>query len=379
MRIFRFADHLVPQFLTLALLAAMALSRAGAAPSPAPVLAVVEKKIITAHDLDFWIFEYRLFRPEAQQIADEQLRRVLLPDAVDDALLYGWADLQLKNVPVEAVETRLKAAYIRYDKLAGGGDRLNDLLRDAKIDGEDFRAWAKEQARHSFVIREAVSAYANFGGAEPSDAKIENATRLKIAQILIKPTADNPLADGQALERVLRIRRDIEAGLPFPEAARLYSEDEYTAESSGEIGWFTREELAPELWKAAVATKRAETSAPVRTKAGYHLLVVLDFETPDQTLYYERLRNAEDMRLRKLRRESDIRLQPGYELSKLPDEPAQERGFWDEIEGRVGKSTLPAPGATPAARPAPRATAPGPTTAPAQTSAHPSAVLHQRK
>src|SRR5690606_9254071 len=87
---------------------------------PDEVLAVAEKEVITSSDLDFYIFEARVLNPDFILVPDVALRRRILSDAIDEYLLAGWAEFQLKQVPEEAIEARLRGAMERYERLAGG-------------------------------------------------------------------------------------------------------------------------------------------------------------------------------------------------------------------------------------------------------------------
>jgi len=296
------------------------------------VVAVVDKQTITIRDLDFWAVTLRLQSARAEGLSEGELRRRVLTEAVDDHLLSGWAELQLGEVPIEAVDARLRAAWERYERLAGGPSRLDDVLEDAGIEREAFRLWVREQSQKSFLVREALGVYANLGGDSAADVELAQAERLRVAHIFVAPAGNSERAHDLALERALRIRRDLEVGLPFAEAAELYSDDVATKEAGGELGWFTKEELAPELWNAAISSVRGKASDAVKSSAGYHVLFVLDFETPAQKRFLQKLRREEVRQLRRLRDESEVRLAPGYTLRPLPEVEAEEPSFWMQVE-----------------------------------------------
>ncbi len=313
-----------------------ALARTGAAGSPQGdrVLATVNRQIFTLRDMDFWILDYRLNEPQAGGIPDEMLRAELLGDVVDDYLLRSWAELEFdREIPPEVVESRYRAAMERYQRLAGGSARLAALLRELDIDSHLFRRWVREQARGSLIVREAVTSYVMAGGQTPFDGSVAEAHRLRLAHLLIRANLSRETERDRAMETALRIRRDIAAGLPFSEAARLYSDDQGTRQLGGELGWFEEGDINPALWEAARSVKHRTTTPPVETGSGYHLVIVLDYETPEQREYLRRVRRFEARRIAELRRTNEIRMAEGYSLHPIPQEFLDgEPGFWDFID-----------------------------------------------
>lgn len=325
----------------------------GKAPTESPdaeisgdrVLAMVNQQIFTLRDMEFWMLDYRLNRPEVFDIPDEILRRELVGDVVDDYLLRSWAELEIEgDLPPEAIESRYRAAMERYQRLAGGSTRFQQLLRELQIDPFLFRRWVREQARGSMIVREAVTGYVVAGGQTPFDGSVADAHRLRLAHILVEANLRRETERERAYERALRIRRDVTAGLSFAEAARLYSDDEATRPIGGELGWFEDGEVNPALWEAARSVKHRTPTPPVETGAGYHLVMVLDYETPEQREYFRRVREFEARRIRELRRTNDVRLAEGYALHPLPEDAApEEPGFWDLIDIEQAGAELPGP------------------------------------
>ena len=74
-----------------------------------------------------------------------------------------------------------------------------------------------------------------------------------------------------AAEEVLQKLRD---GADFASAASEYSEDEGTADAGGDLGFFPRGQMMPELGEAAFSLPVGEVSDLVRTALGIHILRV---------------------------------------------------------------------------------------------------------
>lgn len=259
----------------------------------------------------------RLTNPRTTSMDRQSLRRAALSQAIDDYVLFGWAEMQIQQMPPEIIDAQFRDTMARYAELVGPGNRLDDLLRDADIDPKEFRIWVRDQGRMGLYIRQAIIARTNLAGLDPLDEKIDKADRILLAHILISAPMDNDASRQRAYERALLVRRDIAATLDFAKAARLYSDDAGTATRGGEIGWFGPGEVQEDLWRAAIATDFGAVSFPVPGRNGYHLVRVIDFETPGQRLYLERVRRSEKQQLANLRKERTIRLAEGYELREL--------------------------------------------------------------
>ncbi len=65
-------------------------------------------------------------------------------------------------------------------------------------------------------------------------------------------------------------------GDDFGGLATTYSEDAYTAQQAGEMGWFPRGVMVPEFEEAAFALEAGEISAIVPSDYGYHIIQVLE-------------------------------------------------------------------------------------------------------
>jgi hypothetical protein len=85
------------------------------------------------------------------------------------------------------------------------------------------------------------------------------------------------LAASEAL--ALAAQRSIEQGTAFEEVARS-SLDPATAHRGGDMGWVSLRRLPAPLGEAVLGLKPGETSAPVKTDFGYHLVKLLEREPP---------------------------------------------------------------------------------------------------
>jgi peptidyl-prolyl cis-trans isomerase C len=83
----------------------------------------------------------------------------------------------------------------------------------------------------------------------------------------------------------------------FKEVAKKESIDPSAANNFGDIGCFTRDRMAPEFSAVAFRLKKEETSNPVRTAFGYHIIRVIDVK-PGKQLTFDDVKEQAKLGLR---------------------------------------------------------------------------------
>lgn len=75
---------------------------------------------------------------------------------------------------------------------------------------------------------------------------------------------------------ILAIQRQLlDGSLAFREAAARYSEDKRTQNLAGDLGWFTADRMPADLIAEVRKLQPGETSPPVSTRLGWHLIHLL--------------------------------------------------------------------------------------------------------
>ncbi|MBF0153431.1 MAG: peptidylprolyl isomerase [Magnetococcales bacterium] len=122
------------------------------------------------------------------------------------------------------------------------------------------------QGYHVFQVLERKSA--------PASARRGSKEELHVRHILLKLSE---VADGEeenrVREKILSLRKAWEEGDDFKELARTYSQDA-TAADGGDLGWFGRGLMVPEFENAAFSLNKGMVSPPVRTRFGWHLILL---------------------------------------------------------------------------------------------------------
>ena len=122
-------------------------------------------------------------------------------------------------------------------------------------------------------------------------------TQTHARHILIRPETQGE--GNLARAQLLKIRDRIIAGEDFATVAKAESADPGSAVEGGELGWVNPGEMVPAFEKAMNALAVDALSGPVRTKFGWHLLLVLERRSHDDTEKVQRKNAQEVIRSRK--------------------------------------------------------------------------------
>ncbi len=109
--------------------------------------------------------------------------------------------------------------------------------------------------------------------------------KLRVAQILLKlPKSASPTDRQAAIDKATKLREEIIAGKQkFADAAKAHSQSPSAAEG-GDQGWIERREpMGEEFSKAAFTLKVGETSPPVVSAFGVHLIHCQEIEAGKKT------------------------------------------------------------------------------------------------
>jgi len=117
-----------------------------------------------------------------------------------------------------------------------------------------------------------------------------------VRHILVKPS--EVLSDSDAQHRLADLKERLDNGGNFEELARQYSEDG-TANKGGDLGWVSPGDTVPDFEKAMNALKPGQTSEPVRSPFGWHLIQVLERRSQDMTKESARLKARQEIKTRK--------------------------------------------------------------------------------
>jgi len=122
-------------------------------------------------------------------------------------------------------------------------------------------------------------------------------TQTRVRHILLR--TNEVVSEAEARRRLLDLRqRVVVGGVDFAELARLHSQDG-SAARGGELGWVLPGDTVPEFERAMNELKPGDTSEPVKTPFGWHLLQVMERRQGGLTLERRRLQARQALRERR--------------------------------------------------------------------------------
>jgi len=84
----------------------------------------------------------------------------------------------------------------------------------------------------------------------------------------------------RARGKIIQAQSELKNGAVFSAVAKKYSEGE-SAKNGGELGWFTADQMLPEIAVAAFAMKKGEQSDVLESSLGFHIIQVDDRKTEE--------------------------------------------------------------------------------------------------
>lgn len=180
---------------------------------------------------------------------------------ITDEIIRQEAEKEQIGVSTEEIE----AEKAEYAEQYGSEEALEEALtssgmtiEDMEIEIEKFLQLEKLIGAEIDITEEAMRTY--FEENEDTFAQEEE---VEASHIL--------LSDEEAAEEVIE---KLEEGEDFAALAEEYSTDTSNASNGGELGSFASGAMVPEFEEAAFAMEIGETSDPVETEFGYHVIHV---------------------------------------------------------------------------------------------------------
>lgn len=122
-------------------------------------------------------------------------------------------------------------------------------------------------------------------------------TQFRARHILVRSEDGN---DDAAKARIDTLRARIAGGADFAEVAKENSDDSFSKDKGGELGWFTQDQFGPEFGTQVAGLQDGGVSAPFKTQAGWHIVQREETRQTDATDDNRRAQMRERIGQRKL-------------------------------------------------------------------------------
>ncbi|MBT5107614.1 MAG: peptidylprolyl isomerase [Rhodospirillaceae bacterium] len=244
------------------------------------IAAVVNDRVVSAldvvHRMRFVIISTRLPNtPETRKKLTPQIIRGL----IDEQIQLQEADHQNIRVSEREIDKSIRALEKQNNlptgklkvELARMGTDISTLRDQIKA----RIAWSKTVSRR---LRREIQINAEDIDEELSQIKKQlGQPQFRVSEIFL--SIDNPDQDGQVRATALRLLEQLKNGAEFSNLARAFSQNT-SASLGGDLGWIQRGRLDQALDDAIGAMSKGQTSDPIRSFSGYHILKLREIRQP---------------------------------------------------------------------------------------------------
>jgi len=226
-----------------------------------------------------------LANPESTAAANEELHlaQILLrlPEQANPTQLLrvrGRAEQALAQLRKGDDFAKVAASYSdATDALSGGSIGMRPLERLPSLYAE--AAQNMKPGDISGILRSPAGFHIIKVIERRGGVKMPQSLRQTLARhILVK--INELVPEAEALRKAQSLKERLDNGADFAELARLNSNDA-SASKGGDLGWLFQGDTVPEFESAMERLAVKETSQPVKTQFGYHLIQVIERRVED--------------------------------------------------------------------------------------------------
>lgn len=239
------------------------------------------------------INSHNVERGDLERRTDMKMREILAQSGLTNVNPRNEAFGAIRGQVEKGVADHLINKYLLLDAATAAG---------TKVTAEDVDS-AFRWVTRSFPTRDAMKKALEAQGLTPEDLKLELKENLLIENYLKKRFSDITVSekekkafyaenrsrftrpesvharhilvadDSSAAGKLAEIQKKLKEGVPFADLARQYSIGP-SAKNGGDLGFFTRGRMVKPFEDAAFSTPVGKVSKPVKTRFGYHLILV---------------------------------------------------------------------------------------------------------
>jgi len=317
------------------------------------IVAIVGKEIIMKSELDARIYQMMSTNP-AISITDTKLREELLNGIIDEKLIITKALEDSIEVKSEEINQQWNNMLQNWVAQFGSEERVEKLF---KMPLSRVKFQYKDQIRNQ-ILTQKIN-FKKFGQISISPREVREfydefkdslqmiPDQYAVSHIKIDVDIDNT-AKEVAYKKAMSIRDSVLKGVPFADLAKRNSEDFSTCLNGGDQGWFEKGKLFPEFEKAAFALQEEETSLPVETPFGFHIIQTL--KKADDKIntchilvkFGEKSSNREEVKkqLEDFKKRVESNETDFGELAKQYSDESKTRGFGGDM-GKLSLAEMP--------------------------------------
>ena len=283
------------------------------------VAARVNDTIITVYDITS---ETRPVEAElSQRLSGEELREEIVglrnqmaERLVNQELIYAEFREKGYTVPPSAVQRRVNRIVQR--RSGGDVEAFEEQLRQQDLTMAEFEDKVRKQLAVELLVEERVRRPVRVGPQEVEAYYRNHRDELPVPdryELQVISVSREDRSEEEVDERLTAIRQALQNGAPFAEVAKTYSDDTWSREKGGNVGWIEEKDLDEKTREAVRNLDAGDVTEPVPGENDVRIWRVADVERGGMPALDQDLRQRLEERLRS--RKEDRR----YEefLSKL--------------------------------------------------------------
>ncbi|QCI20293.1 peptidylprolyl isomerase [Buchnera aphidicola (Brachycaudus cardui)] len=235
-------------------------------------------------------FVFKKLIENNKQLKKINLSYILLPFLKENSNF----DINNKKKIAESIIIKLKKGY-DFEKLYAECKKKNSLFLVKKMFWMNFQDIQNSFSNAFNIIEKGQILGPILGNKGLYIFKVNNInnnqenviTEFYIQHCLIKPSII--LTDLESKNNILDIYKNIKKGIySFDYAVKNFSQDFYSSNKNGDIGWISEESFNSNVNKVLLSLKKNEISKPIKSNFGWHIVKLLDKRQVDKFYHLKR-------------------------------------------------------------------------------------------
>ncbi len=246
------------------------------------IIAIVGKEIIMKSDIENEYAHYASQYATMDNI--DEAKCEIFERLMTEKLMINQAELDSISFTDQQVEDQLNYRISSLLQQVGGDAKILENYYNKSL--EEIKKDLRELLRVQLVVDEVQRSMTQSITITPSEVKqfydqidYDSLPMIQPAYELGHIVRIPPVSDEERAaikEKLEGFRERVLRGEKFSMLARLYSDDPGSAAKGGELGFVERGTLYPEFESVAFKLKTGEVSNVVQTRAGYHIIQMIE-------------------------------------------------------------------------------------------------------
>jgi foldase protein PrsA len=215
-----------------------------------------------------------------EEISKEELYSKLTDlygkDTLDSLVTNKMIEMEAKKEKVKVTGNEIDEELTKLQESYGGEEAFTSALEQNNVSMDKIR----EDIEFYLLAEKLIEPEISITDEEMKTYFEENKDSFDEKE---QVKASHILVEDEATAK--KVKEELDTGKDFAELAKEYSTDTSNAADGGDLGYFTKGEMAEEFEKAAFEMEVNTVSNPVKTDFGYHIIKVTDKKAAKDALF----------------------------------------------------------------------------------------------